>query len=123
MLEMNNPEDIIWQQDGAPPHCGLVVMALLNARFGNFWIGRDGPIQWPPRSPDLTICDFFIGGTLKNWFYATEPRTLDELRQAIVTSWWRFTQQMCENACRSVSTRLKICLVRNGSQVSTIKYR
>nr|CAI5840635.1 unnamed protein product [Callosobruchus analis] len=28
------------------------------------WIGRgaDAPIQWPPRSPDLTPCDFFLWG-------------------------------------------------------------
>jgi hypothetical protein len=25
------------------------------------WIGRGGPVAWPPRSPDLTPSDFFMG--------------------------------------------------------------
>ncbi|KAJ8962740.1 hypothetical protein NQ318_001138, partial [Aromia moschata] len=35
------------------------------------WIGRgnDAPISWPPRSPDLNPCDFFIWGDLKQKVY------------------------------------------------------
>jgi len=45
---------IIFQQDGAPPHCGSDVRRFLDATFPNRWIGRDGPTPWPPRSPDIT---------------------------------------------------------------------
>ena len=30
------------------------------------WIGRDGPVAWPPRSPDL---DFFLWGHIKSLVY------------------------------------------------------
>ena len=46
--------------NGAPPHWGLVVREFLDQTFPNRWIGRDGPIAWPPRSPDLTPLDFFM---------------------------------------------------------------
>jgi hypothetical protein len=29
--------------------------------FPNRWIGRDGQTLWPPRSPDITPLDLFIG--------------------------------------------------------------
>jgi hypothetical protein len=39
----------------------LPVCGALNEKFPNVWIGRGGPIHWPPRSPDLTPMDFFVG--------------------------------------------------------------
>jgi len=33
------------------------------------WIGRGGPIPWPPRSPDLNSLDFFFWGYLKETVY------------------------------------------------------
>ncbi|KAJ4436150.1 hypothetical protein ANN_18780 [Periplaneta americana] len=48
---------LIWQQDSAPPHYGLQVRDILNGHFEE-WIGRLGKFDWPPRSPDLTPCDF-----------------------------------------------------------------
>lgn len=53
--------DIIFQQDGAPPHWSNIVRTALNNAFPNRWIGRGGPIAWPPRSPDITPLDFFYG--------------------------------------------------------------
>jgi len=53
------------QQDGAPPHNSNVVKNFLKSQFPEKWIGTNGPISWPPRSPDLTPLDFFCGGFLK----------------------------------------------------------
>nr|CAI5833004.1 unnamed protein product [Callosobruchus analis] len=38
------------------------------------WIGRRGPIEFPPRSPDLTPLDFFLWGTVKDEVYKQEAR-------------------------------------------------
>ena len=43
-------------------------------------ISRD---LWPPRSPDMTPCDFYLWGILKNAVYKTNPRTLEELKHYI----------------------------------------
>ena len=50
-----------YQQDGAPPHNYLSLREHLDITFPNSWIGRNGPIAWPPRSPDLSVLDFFYG--------------------------------------------------------------
>ena len=60
---------VIFQQDGAPPHWGLAVRQLLNDTFPDRWIGRDGPILWPLRFPDITPSDFFLWGYVKDIVY------------------------------------------------------
>lgn len=64
-LLQNLPEavrQVMWiQHDGAPAHYSRQVRDYLNNVFPDKWIGRNGPVQWPPRSPDLTSLDFFYG--------------------------------------------------------------
>jgi hypothetical protein len=55
--ELENP-DIMFQHDGAPPGFSNVVRGALNGRFPERRIGREGPILWLPRSPELTQLDF-----------------------------------------------------------------
>ncbi|PNF43796.1 hypothetical protein B7P43_G09757, partial [Cryptotermes secundus] len=37
----------------------------LDGRFCGQWIGREGPINWPPPSPDLTPMNFIFWGKSK----------------------------------------------------------
>nr|XP_023028452.1 potential E3 ubiquitin-protein ligase ariadne-1-like [Leptinotarsa decemlineata] len=43
------------------PHYTDDVQTYLNNVFRGMWIGRRGPIDWPPRSPDLAPLDLFMG--------------------------------------------------------------
>lgn len=66
-LIANEHEHFIFQQDGAPPHWKLTVRTYLNENLPGRWIGRASDndnvlLKWPPRSPDLTPCDFFSMG-------------------------------------------------------------
>jgi len=38
------------------------VQEILDERFPDRWIDRDGPIVWPARSSDLNIFDYFVWG-------------------------------------------------------------
>uniref|UniRef100_A0A1B6F3H6 Uncharacterized protein n=1 Tax=Cuerna arida TaxID=1464854 RepID=A0A1B6F3H6_9HEMI len=63
-LEQDLPNFIL-QLDGAPPHYHLEVRTELNNQLPQRWIGRAGPnddalLTWPPRSPDITPCDYFL---------------------------------------------------------------
>ena len=58
-------ENVYFQQDRAPPYWSFIVRDFLNDQFPERWIGRGGPISWPPRSPDLTPLDFFFWGYVK----------------------------------------------------------
>ena len=40
---------------------GIYVRRWLGRQFTGHWIGRRGPVEWPPRSPDLKPLDFNFG--------------------------------------------------------------
>ena len=69
--------DIMFQQDSAPPHFASVFRDFLDKKFPGRWIGRRGPIEWPARLPNLTW------GVLKDKVYSRNPITLDQLRSLI----------------------------------------
>ncbi|KAJ4441713.1 hypothetical protein ANN_11571, partial [Periplaneta americana] len=56
----------------------------LDRRFPDRWIGRGGPIAWPPRSPDLNPLDFYLWGHLKSLVYSSPVPDLESLRNRIV---------------------------------------
>lgn len=109
--------ELWFQQDGAPPHYALPVREWLSEHFPNRWLGRRGPVEWPPRSCDLSPPDFFLWGYLKELVYEKKPTTLAELRQQIITAFHSVTPSLCAKVCHAVATRLQQCLEKNGEQV------
>ncbi|GFT51721.1 DUF4817 domain-containing protein [Trichonephila clavipes] len=59
--ELNNHDvQKLWfQQDGATCHTARATIDLLKDTFGDRLISRFGPVNWPPRSCDLTPLDYF----------------------------------------------------------------
>jgi transposase len=97
-----------YQHDGARPHFCIPVRDYLSEQYGNRWIGRNGPVTWPPRSPDLTPLDYFLWGYLKSEVYKEEFYSREQLLQKIIT--------VCQNIrnspdmiLRSVTTLIKRC--------------
>jgi hypothetical protein len=117
LRRMPGMEHFVFMQDGAPAHWTLDVRAWLDNHFPQRWIGRGGPIPWPPRSPDLTPCDFFLWGHLKEKVRHRAPQNLQQLREVIIGECQAITPEMCQNACRSVYGRLQRCIANNGAQV------
>ena len=62
-----------FQQDGATSHTARFTIDLLKGKFGERVISRNGPVEWPPRSCDLTPLDFFLWGHIKSLVYANKP--------------------------------------------------
>jgi ribosomal protein S13 len=107
---------LVFQQDGAPPHCVAPVREFLNNRFPNRWMGRRGAIEWPARSPDLTPLDFFLWGHLKNKIYVDKPASLDDLRQKIINECQLVTPEILSNVRRRFEQNLYYCAEANGAQ-------
>ncbi|GFU63966.1 uncharacterized protein TNCV_245441 [Trichonephila clavipes] len=61
--ELNNHDvqELWFQQDGATCHTARATIDLLEDTFGDRLISRFGPVNWPPRSCDLTPLDYFCG--------------------------------------------------------------
>ncbi|GFT94949.1 putative transposable element [Trichonephila clavipes] len=79
--ELNNRDvqELWFQQHGATCHTARATIDLLKDTFGDRLISRFGPVNWPPRSCDLTPLDYFLWGYVKSLVYADKPQTLDHL--------------------------------------------
>ena len=65
---------------GAPPHFIGIARQYLNDHYSGRRIGRNGPVAWSPRSPDLNPIDFYLLGHVKIEVYSTPVTNVDELR-------------------------------------------
>ncbi|KAF2357472.1 hypothetical protein FHG87_011770 [Trinorchestia longiramus] len=82
-LEARHLRNIWYQQDGATNHTARETIILLNRLFPQKLISQRGDANWPPRSPDLTIHDFYLWGYLKGKVYINEPTTIAQLKRNI----------------------------------------
>ncbi|GFY27171.1 transposable element Tc3 transposase [Trichonephila clavipes] len=73
----------MFQQDGATCHTARATIDLLKDTFDDRLISRFGPVNWLPRSCDLTPLDYFLWGYVKSLVYADKPQTLDHLEDNI----------------------------------------
>lgn len=105
----------IWMQDGAPPHFSREVRNFLDETFQT-WIGRRGTIDWPPRSPDMTPCDFALWGILKERVYRRRPQTMANLRDYIIQEFndLNADKNLLSDICHTVTKRCDLCIQENG---------
>lgn len=104
--------------DGAPAHYTVNVRQWLHEHFPGRWIGRgqDAPIAWPPRSPDLNPCDFYLWSHLKGLVYSTPVDNLDilEARVRNATNLIRNDINIFQRVKYNFSRRLRACLAAGG---------
>ncbi|XP_074041537.1 LMBR1-like protein lilipod isoform X1 [Leptinotarsa decemlineata] len=88
-LPINERSNLIVQLDGCSVHYARAVRQWLNEHFPNRWIGRGSSfIEWPPRSPDLTVLDFFPGDFSHKRF----TKTAQEIEMNFVQEFDRYVQ-------------------------------
>lgn len=121
-LPLDESVNIYFQQDGAPAHNARICVNHLNNRFGNRWIGTNGPVRWAPRSPDLTPLDFFFWGHIKEKVYFTPPHNLDDLRNKIITAVNNITIPQKENVLRKIVEKCQRCIQAEGGIFEHLHY-
>ena len=83
-------------------------------------ISHRGDVVWPPRSPDLLPCDFFLWGYLKGKVYVDKPRDIPQLQNAIEREMRAIPRQMCDQVMTNFSQRLNECVQNNGRHLNNI---
>ena len=96
---------------------------FLDEQLPNRWIGQQEPVEWPPRSPDLTPMDFFFWGVVKEKVFLRKPRTVDDMicrirkaRQEIDDN-----KELCAKVCLRVASRLQECVNNEGPQYEHLR--
>ncbi|GFT42535.1 putative LOC100569746 [Trichonephila clavipes] len=115
--------ELWFQQDGATCHTARATIDLLKDTFGDRLISRVGPVNWPPRSCDLTQLDYFLWGYVKSLVYADKPQTLDHLEDNIRRVIADIRPQMLEKVIENWTSRLDYIRASRGSPVPEIIFK
>jgi hypothetical protein len=70
---------------------------------------------WPPSSPDLTPCDFYLWGSLEDKVYKRNPHTLEELRNNIRREAATISGEELQRVNNNAFRRYMEC-IRSGGQ-------
>ncbi|GFX48314.1 uncharacterized protein TNCV_4613131 [Trichonephila clavipes] len=122
--ELNNHdvEELWFQQDGATCHTARATIDLLKDTFGDRLISLFGPVNWPPRSCDLTPLDYFLWGYVKSLVYADKPQTLDHLEDNIRRVIADIRPQMLEKSSK-IGRQIGLHPASRGSHMPEIIFK
>lgn len=120
-LSLEDRPAINWfMQDGSRPHRKENVFRFLEDYFGNRVIVLSYPkftgtgMDWSPYSPDLTPCDYFLWGALKDTVYWNYLTTLDEFESSICVACDSISVETLQDVMSNFITRLRHLIVSNG---------
>ncbi|GFV13252.1 putative transposable element [Trichonephila clavipes] len=122
-LNNNDVQELCFQQDGATCHTARATIDLLKDTFGDHLISRFGPVNWPPRSCDLTPLDYFLWGYVKSLVFVDKPQTLDHLEDNIRRVIADIRPQMLEKVIENWTSRLDYIRASRGSPMPEIIFK
>ena len=73
--------------------------------------------MWPPRSPDLNPCDFFLRGYLKGKVYNPLPKTIDDLKANIEREIKKINADVLKSTFLNFRKRLKLVIEADGGHI------
>lgn len=114
-LPVNEYANVIFHQDGAPPHNARINTVFLNDRFEE-WMGTNGPIRYPARSPDLNPCDYFLWPYLKDKVFVTPPENLEDLENRIRNEIANIPRDTILRVTNTEIKRCAACIEHQGTQ-------
>ncbi|GFV64634.1 putative transposable element [Trichonephila clavipes] len=122
-LNKRDVQELVFQQDGATCHTARATIDLLKGTFGDRLISRFGPVNWPPRSCDLTPLDYFLWGYVNSLVYADKPQTLDHLEDNIRRVIADIRPQLLEKAIENWTSRLDYIRASRGSPMPEVIFK
>lgn len=100
-----------FQQDGATAHTATMVQNWLKSKIGDKFMDKK---KWPPRSPDLNPCDYFLWGYLKARVYSPLPKTLDQLKANIEREIKKIKPEILKNVYGNLKKRCNLVIENFG---------
>ncbi|KAJ8895193.1 hypothetical protein PR048_000518 [Dryococelus australis] len=95
-----------------------------NNTYRTLHVYVEGPIVWPPRSPDLTPLDFYLWGHVKTLVYDTPVNTREELETRIRVAFetLKNTQAIFNNVLRNLLRCCRACIECGGDHFEQLLY-
>ncbi|GFY51998.1 putative DD41D transposase [Trichonephila inaurata madagascariensis] len=121
-LEYMDLDSMWFQQDGTTSHTAHGTIDLLKNKFDERVTSRNGPVDWPPRSCDLTPLHFFLWGYVKSLVYVNKPTTLEELKANIEREIAAVSAEMCGRVMENWVQRIDRCKRARGGHMSEVEF-
>jgi hypothetical protein len=109
-----NYEKFYFQQDGATPHTATATQTWLRGKFGPKFIDKH---SWPPRSPDLNACDFYLWGYLKTRVYNPLPKSIEDLKANIQSEFKTIPKKVLESTFLNLKESCELVISARGGHV------
>ncbi|XP_011859579.1 PREDICTED: uncharacterized protein LOC105557057 [Vollenhovia emeryi] len=122
-IDAFDPEEFWFQQDGATAHTSAASINLLKTVFGDRVISRFGPVNWPPRSCDLTPPDYFLWGYVKSLVYVDKPNSLDALEANIERVIDEIRPELCEKVVKNWTDRMAFIQRSRGGHMPEVIFK
>ena len=120
---LGDTSQLWFMQDGAPAHKARVVTQYLREVFGDRVIALGWDPEWAPRSPDVTPCDFFLWGYMKDKVYGKRLANRIALKEKIWEVFPSIEQEKIRDACRGVERKLQDLVELEGEHIQFARGR
>jgi len=113
-------------QDGAHPHTANVVPDFLYETFNlrvmshRFPERHEGGKLWPPHSPDINPCDFFLWGSLKEKVFQRRPENVAQLRAHIAKLCRALSEDLCQKVVTNARVHLQEVVRQNSGHIEHV---
>lgn len=111
------PQNMIFQQDRAPPPHIRELRALLDAQVSNFCIGRCDPTNWLAWSRDLMPCDLLFREYAKDKVQRTHFPNLILLNRKITSTVQGNSKKILQNISTNPNEGLNAIISKNGDML------
>jgi diadenosine tetraphosphate (Ap4A) HIT family hydrolase len=80
-------------------------------------------VEWLARSPDLTPCDFFLWGYLKEKVFKHHPQSLEDLQERIQQEINSVPPELTQRVMKNFQEHLQQCVANDGRHMSDIIFK
>jgi len=109
----------IWfQQDGVTAHTAQNSLVVSRQMFPTRLVSNKGDGGWPTRSPDLSMCDVFLRGYVKEKVFKHRPHTLEDPKEQ--TAEGIRAMPIETKVSENFRNRLQKCIAADGRHLSDI---
>jgi hypothetical protein len=97
-----------FQKDNTTAHTANATVVTTWVVFEDRIISR-GP--WPPRSPDISFCNFYLWGKLKGKVYKNNPHSIEALQNEITCVTGSITVDQLQKVSHNLLMQCKECFM------------
>ena len=80
-------------------------------------------MEWPAQSPDLSPCDVFLWGYLKEKVFKNRPRSLEDLKERIQQEIDSIPPELTRRVMKNFQERLQQCVANDGRHMSDMNFK